>query len=395
MKILLYTHSFAPLIGGAEKYVMLLAEGLAKLPSVDARARVVVEVATATPAGKFDDSQLPFGVVREPGLFSLAKLLYDADVVQLSGACFLPLLLGWILRKPIVIEHHGYNASCPNGLLFYEPTQTVCPGHFMARRYRKCIACNAPKEGLLRSAWALLWSFPRRWLCERAAVNVPITQHVLKRLALPRSHVVYYGIPDLKDHTSLMDARQPNAGPLCFAYVGRLVSLKGLALLLEASAILKQRGYLFRLKFIGDGPERKALESSARRLDLNGYVEFTGFASGERFGEEMRAVSAVIMPSIWEETAGLAAMEQMMRGRLVIASDIGGLGEIVGEAGLKCAPGDAATLAECMRRVLDRPEIVAEMGMAARTRALSLFRQGEMIDTYARMYQQLTQSSMS
>ena len=43
----------------------------------------------------------------------------------------------------------------------------------------------------------------------------------------------------------------------------------------------------------------------------------------------------VVMPSQWEETAGLAAIEQMMRGGVVIASDIGGLGEVVSEAGLR------------------------------------------------------------
>ena len=56
------------------------------------------------------------------------------------------------------------------------------------------------------------------------------------------------------------------------------------------------------------------------------------------------------MPSIWEETAGLAAIEQMLRGRLVIASDIGGLGEMVGDAAIKFPAGDAPTLADQMKK---------------------------------------------
>ena len=107
---------------------MLLAEGLSKLSSVDAdRAPIAIKVATATPGHDFDDSKLPFEVVRTPGPASLAKLVYEADVIHLSGACFLPLFLAWILGRPTVIEHHGYTASCPNGLLFYEPTQIGVP----------------------------------------------------------------------------------------------------------------------------------------------------------------------------------------------------------------------------------------------------------------------------
>lgn len=373
---------------------MLLAEGLSRLPAVDAagRAPIAIKVATATPGRDFDDLRLPFEVVREPGLLSLVKLVYEADVVHLSGACFVPLFLACILGKPVVIEHHGYTASCPNGLLFYEPTQSVCPGHFMEGRYRKCIECNAQKQHWLRSVWMLFWTFPRRWLCQRASVNIPITQHVLNRLVLPRSKVIYYGIPDSPHSKHLTQTLQPSTDVPCFAYLGRLVALKGLLVLVEATRILKEQGYLFLVKFIGDGPERTVLESQVRKLKLQEHIEFTGFVSGDRLRSEMESVLAVIMPSIWEETAGLAAMEQMMRGRLVIVSDIGGLSEVVGDTGLKSATGNAASLAACMKQVLDWPERAARFGSMARIRALSLFRQDRMIDMYLQVYQDLVES---
>ena len=135
MRVLIYTHGFAPIIGGAEKYVMLLAGGLAERSAALSARAFVVSVVTPTPAGKFDDTDLAFKVVRQPSFLALTRLIYDTDVVHLSGACLLPLMLGSILQKPIVIEHHGYTASCPNGLLFYEPNQSVCPGHFLSGRY--------------------------------------------------------------------------------------------------------------------------------------------------------------------------------------------------------------------------------------------------------------------
>jgi glycosyltransferase involved in cell wall biosynthesis len=392
VKVLIYSHGFAPIIGGAEKYVMLLAGGLAKRSADSSGRASFVTVVTPTPAGAFDDTQLPFKVVRQPSFLALTRLIYKSDVVQLSGACLLPLMLGSILRKPIVIEHHGYTASCPNGLLFYEPDQSVCPGHFLAGRHGNCLRCVAFKEGWLRSFSLLFWTFPRRWLCKRASVNAPITHHVLTRLRLPESKVVYYGIPNLSDSSGSVEAPHPSKNLLCFAYVGRLVPLKGLPVLIQAAKRLKDQGYLFRLKFIGDGPQRTELQSMVRELQLDATVEFIGFVSGDRLRTELKDVSAVMMPSIWEETAGLAAIEQMMRGQLVIASDIGGLGEVVGEAGLKCIAGDSSSLADCMKRVLDQPEIVQRMGKAARARALALFRQDNMVDAYLRLYQDVTRS---
>jgi glycogen synthase len=392
MKILIYTQPFAPLVGGAEKYVMLLAQGLSAFAGCDT---VETTVATATPAGGFDDSELPFHVVRQPNLHALVGLVRKADVIQLAGPCLFPLMVAWLLRKPVVIEHHGYPPACPNGLLFYEPTKSVCPGHFLARRYGECLRCNAAGGGWLKSLRQLLLTFPRRWLCKRVAANTPITMHVQKRLELPRSQVIYYGIPDAGLDAQRQEVDTANGSPLCFAYVGRLVTLKGLPLILEAAKSLQSKGYNFRVKFVGDGPEQGELKRLAEALGIARYVEFTGFLTGPPFQMVMREVVAVLMPSIWEETAGLAAIEQMMRGRLVIASDIGGLGEVVDGCGLLFPAGSAEALAQCMRTVLDHPEIVGQNGDLAKRRALDLFSQVRMVRDHFDLYCQLVPSSQS
>jgi glycosyltransferase involved in cell wall biosynthesis len=95
------------------------------------------------------------------------------------------------------------------------------------------------------------------------------------------------------------------------------------------------------------------------------------------------------MPSVWEETAGLAAMEHMMRGRLVIASEIGGLRETVGDAGLMCQPGSAEDLARCMRDVLRDRALLRALGRKGRERARSLFLRERMIAEHAHIYRSL------
>jgi len=158
---------------------------------------------------------------------------------------------------------------------------------------------------------------------------------------------------------------------------------------LEAAKKLKIEGYDFRVKFVGDGPERRELESLAEKLGLSKYVQFTGFITGPAFQIAMKDVAAVLMPSVWEETAGLAAIEQMMRGKLVITSDIGGLREVVDGCGLRFPAGSMEALADCMRTVLDHPEIVERDGAAARQRALDLFSQPRMVKEHVELFRQL------
>jgi len=388
MKVLIYMHFFAPSVGGVEKDVLLLAEGLAALRD---RWPGNVTVTTATPAKDYDDSKLPYPVVRQPSLRRLIKLVNQADLVQLTGPSLLPLFVAWLLRKPIIIEHHTYPPVCPNGLLIQEPAKNICPGYFLARDYLQCLRCTAATGGRFESLRALFLTFPRRWLCQHVDVNVPVTQHVLERLKLPRSRVIYLGVPEETNQVKPeLHAIQPAAGNgLSFAYVGRFVSQKGLPLILQAAKTLLAAGYNFRIKFVGDGPDRGELEAQAAQLGVSERVEFTGFLTGDLFQAALEGVSAVLMPSVCEETAGLAAIEQMMRGKLVIASNIGGLGEVVDDCGLRFPAGDVQALTECMRTVLDNPEIVASKGEAARRHALNSFSQQRMLNEHIELYAQL------
>lgn len=391
MRVLIYAHFFAPSVGGVETYARLLADGLTKRSSPDGTNKMEITVVTHTPAQMNYDAEFPFRAVRQPGWFDLLKLIRDADVVQLAGPSLLPMFLALVLGKPIVIEQHGYQAACPNGLLLYEPTKEVCPGHFMARSYSKCLACNQKSLGWRKSLGVLLLTFPRRWLCRHVGTNIAITSHVARRLDLPKTRVVYYGIPDLlpADSVHRTKAIPGTPEPIYFAYVGRLVSEKGLPLLLQATRRLLDQGYDFRVILVGDGPERENLEAEAISLRLQKQLIFTGFLSGESLEDTLRNVAAVVMPSIWEETAGLAAIEQMFRGRPVIVSDIGGLGEVVGSTGLKFPIGDVEALANCMRQVLNKPSIVSQLGQKARLRALDCFDLERMLRDHVAIYDQL------
>jgi glycosyltransferase involved in cell wall biosynthesis len=388
LRVLIYTHDWLPLIGGVQTVTMSLARGVAGWESTHVGERVEVTLVTQTPVNRMDDTCLPFRVVRQPTKCELFKLVRSADVIHVANPAFVPLALGWLLNRPTVLEHDGYQSVCPNGLLVYEPDRTVCPGHFMAGRYGKCIVCNSGRLGFARSLRSLLLTFPRRWFARRAIRNIAPSHHIGYRIGLPRTQIIYHGVPK---SASLRSAAAPNRdGSLpCFAYVGRLELEKGVPVLLRASSKLSQSGHSFRLRIIGDGSERSRLERMTQELGLSSRTQFVGSASLESIPDLLSDVTAVVMPSVWEDVAPLTASEQLMQGNLVIASDIGGLGEIVDGAGMRFSPGDHDALHTCMRQVLENPELVNELRAKAHQRGADVFSEGRMVEEHVRLYQEL------
>lgn len=390
MKLLLYSHAFPPSVGGVETIVASLARGLAELPVSGNTARLEVTVVTNTPARGFDDSTFPFQVVRQLNFFALAGLIRAADVVHIAGPALVPMSLSWLMRKSYVVEHHGYQAICPNGILLQQPKVVICPGHFQAGRYRKCIKCESQELSWFRAVAKVLLNIPRNFLARRAATNVAVSQHVAKRIALPRTAVIYHG---LKCTTSAAtQSANTSAKPpiLRFGYVGRFVPEKGIPILIDAAHRLRQERQDFEVVLLGDGPLRPQIEDSILRANAQEFIRITGLLNGEKLTDALNSIDVVVMPSIWEETAGLSAIEQMTRGRLVIASDIGGLGEVVGDAGLKFPPGDVQRLADQMSEVIQDNARTLDLGRIARQRAQSMFCDARMIAEHGAAYAELS-----
>jgi glycogen synthase len=390
MKLLLHSHYFAPSIGGVESAVQSLAAGISDYYGPDGE-KIEVTVVTNTSRGSYQDQILNFRVVRQPSLFQLTQLIRATDVVHIAGPALSPMSIAWVLRKPFVIEHHGYQAICPNGLFLQEPARSVCVGHFQAGHYGECFRCLKSETSTLRSGLRLFSMFPRNWLTRAATLNLAISNYVRDRHRLPSTKVVYYGIEDPMPHPTGNEASRR----VIMAFVGRFVTEKGIPVLLQAVALLKREGLDFEVRLIGDGPERGNLENIIKREDLGDVVKVAGFLRGEEMVKALRDVRVVIIPSVCEETAGLAAIEQMMRGRLVIASNIGGLGEVVGDAGLRFEPGNVDSLASCMKSVILDHSLIDSIGMNARKRAMQLFMRARMIQEHATIYSSIFQNAHS
>jgi glycosyltransferase involved in cell wall biosynthesis len=384
MKLLIYARDWAPSVGGVQTIVKTLADGLADWSSEHSEEAIKVTLLTQTPAESMNDLQLPYRVVRKPGFMDFIREIRRADVIHLAGPTLVPLIMGCLLRKPTVIEHHGFQAICPNGQLIYEPTQTLCPGHFMARRYGECIRCNF-KLGRLTSVKMWMLTFPRRWFSQRVATNIVPTSWLGSLLQLNRLKTISHGLPPREPSPQ----RDVTSTVPVFVFLGRLVSTKGVRVLIEAAGRLKAKRREFQARIIGDGPERQELEALVRDLGLTSYVRFLGYVPAERLEESMEDATAVVMPSLGGEVFGLVAAENMQRGRLVIASDIGALSEVLGDAGMTFATGDAEDLARCMERIIGDPSLSEKIRQDAFRRVAQSFAADQMVSKHLRVYQEL------
>lgn len=144
--------------------------------------------------------------------------------------------------------------------------------------------------------------------------------------------------------------RSLHDGPLRLITVGRLHTSKGYDVLLDALGQLQTDGVGFHLTMIGDGPDRQDLVDQAERLGLTDRVTFTGSLGESEIIDAMRT-SDVFVLSSHAEPLGVVSMEAMSMEVATIATDAGGVGEIItdGEDGKLVPPGDAPALADAIR----------------------------------------------
>ena len=281
-------------------------------------------------------------------------------------------LMALAARKvPTVWTLHDYHAICPVGTLF--TGGSVC-NRCRGRRFAQAVVHRCAQTGLAGSllsaadsAW-LHWSGALRSVsCFIAPSDFAARKAIEFGLPCDQVETLRYYAPVDKWQPSKM----PSAGPI--AFVGRLHRQKGVHVLLTALSKLRLTGSQ-QIIIAGDGPEKERLMQQARALELD-QVEFTG-AMDEPAVRELLAVSRlVVVPSVWYEVLGIVILEAYAIGRPVVASDIGGIPEVVahGETGLLCNPGQADDLADKIDWTLSHPTQAAEMGGAARQRAEAHF----------------------
>jgi colanic acid/amylovoran biosynthesis glycosyltransferase len=156
--------------------------------------------------------------------------------------------------------------------------------------------------------------------------------------------------------------------------VGRLVPAKGQHILLAAVAQLCSRGHILKLRLVGDGPDRKALEASAKRLGIEDSVIFEGAVNQDRI-RDLYARANVFALASFAEGIPVVLMEAMAMEIPCIATWINGIPELIRDSidGLLVAPSDVDGLASAIARLKDNAELRLSLGIAGRKRVMEKY----------------------
>lgn len=179
--------------------------------------------------------------------------------------------------------------------------------------------------------------------------------------------------------------RRTPGNPCVITMVANLRPGKGHECLLDAIAALHLPGRSLRVQLAGDGPLRDALAASIVARQLSDRVRLLGHQ------DDVPALLAdtdiFVLPSTSEAFPN-GLMEAMSCGVPVVASDVGGIPELVrhGENGLLVPPGDAAALAAALNRLIADPDGAARLGLAARESVVSRYTFDVMTRAFDELY---------
>ena len=178
--------------------------------------------------------------------------------------------------------------------------------------------------------------------------------------------------------------------PFTIGYVGRLVEPKGLTLLVEALSDLPD---FCRVVFIGHGPMKGELEVLARRLNVINRVVFKEAIPPQDVPIEMQKMDVFVLPSLtrpnWMEQFGRVLIEAMACETPVIGSSSGEIPRVIDNAGLIFPEGNAQELIRSIRKLLDDPELYAQLATKGRQRVLEHYTQERIARQIYEAYQEM------
>ncbi len=313
MRILIYSPQFSPQVGGVEVVTEQLARAWVALG-----ATVVVVCHTPDPQGQ----QYPFTVLRNPHPWRWLRAVQRCDLVVYSCISLKGLWPLVLTGKPWAAIHHTWYRR-PDGSLGW------------------------PERLKL---WVMGWARLNIGVSEAIAAHLPVPTIVIEN---PYADDLFYEFAPGEERSHSL------------IFVGRLVSDKGVDLLITALANLTKRGLDPDLTIIGTGPERPHLEAQVAAAGLSSQVRFLGELPLAAVAEQLNHHRILVIPSRWQEPFGIVALEGMACGCVVIGSAGGGLKDAIGPGGMTFPNGDVIQLEAAIATLLTQPQTWNQYHQAA------------------------------
>lgn len=271
-------------------------------------------------------------------------------------------------RVPVVQTLHNYRLMCANALLFRQgKVCTECLGHSFPL---PAIRHGCYRDSRLGSAAvaAMIGGHRLRHTWTRRVTRfIALTEFARNlftaELGIPQKQIIVK--PNAAADPGLGDGSGGYA-----LYIGRLSPEKGIETLLDAA--LRGGGLGILLKIAGSGP----LQALVEEAQIPGKLEYMGQKNLAEVRRLMQQARVLLIPSLWYEGLPMVVPEAFGTGLPIVASRIGSLQTLIGEGGngLLVEPGNAATLAESVRRLTSDVSFEHSLRLEARRTYETLYR---------------------
>ena len=354
-------------IGGAERVIADIVESLD-------RKKFEASVWCVTRGGKIAEALSDKGV--EVRILGISNYRNPLNILKLTR----------LLRKaePDIVHTHGYFASVISRLAAKKAGIPVIIAHVHSTYW------DYHKRHVLIER--KLSRFTDKIICCSRAVESFVRD--FEKIEGDKTIVIYNGADEERffpsqDAQSIraefgMDKKDPVVGT-----VSSLTPHKGHHDLLRAASLVLEEIPSVKYLLVGDGPLRERLEEQAKKANIHSSVIFTG--EREDIPEVLSLMDVFVLPSSSREGLGLAIIEAMAAGKPVVATEIGGIPEVVkdGETGLLVAPGNPEALARATLRLLRDPNAARVMGEQGRIRFEEKFTKNRMVREIEDLYTDL------
>ncbi len=343
MRLLVHSLYFPPEVGGLETHVLTLCQALLRRGHevfvVTSRSQPGLpreEVYEGVPVRRvFCPGKNPLGWVTTS--FAAAPLMYrlarSADVIHVH-------------TFPSIVP-----AVPPRRLMKVPLVATIHTSHFL----------RLAKKGAWRPVLRFLLKQPDLLL----APSIEIRDVCLSLVPSADAHALVNAV-DVERFRPVEPAIERRGDEKIVVVPRRLFHKNGVEFAIRALPLVRRR-FNAHLYLIGDGPLREPLQKLASELGVGEFVHFLGKKPNAQMPAYLSSADVVVIPSLMEATS-VAGLEAMACERVVVASDVGGLPEIVSsETGRLARPADPEDLAERICEVLSLPDAArAQMGRRAR-----------------------------
>jgi glycosyltransferase involved in cell wall biosynthesis len=232
-------------------------------------------------------------------------------------------------------------------------------------------------------------------LCtEVAALSPNLLQHCREKL--PHSkHLSIIPIMSAEIGNGIKTT-SPAADKITFGFAARIEQMKGPMVLLEAFTAAQQRCGNLSLNIAGDGSQRQKIAARAKSLNVASRYRYHGvYTHPEQRRAFMESLDVFVMPSFSEGTPN-SIVEAMACGKPIIATDVGGVADMIGEgAGMLVPCGDIEALAETIARLAQDENLRERMGQKAKERYQKLFAPTVVVPLLLETYERVRRNGSS